>query len=236
MFNFNREKDDMFEEYYASKAESSTATEEVPKRFSPEEYQKERSEGEFDEYYSDKEPAKEKEIPMVPRRLHMATVCFYSIIMILLVIGNFFNSRHIKRVEEDLKLATEEVEFSRATIKAYEFRAERDEELIDSLQMELAVKELDSFLKNYDFSDPKPNPDPSPKLVPDPSPEPPSPNSSYSEKKSPLYDGVDIVPNDDSGPGTYVDDFIKTQPSSDGWHHSTLNPTFHIRVGFFMIG
>lgn len=221
MFNFNRKKDDMFKEYYASKAESSTATEEAPKRFSPEECQVERSEGEFDEYYSDKEPAKEKEIPMVPRRLYTATVCFYSIIIILLVIGNFFNSRHIKRVEEDLRLATEEVEFSRATIKAYEFHAERNEELIDSLQMELAVKELDSFLKNYDFSDPKPNPDPSPKLDPDPSPEPPSPeppspNSSYSEKKSPSYDGVDIVPNDDFGPDTYVDDFMKTQPSSDG--------------------
>ncbi|MBR0423931.1 hypothetical protein IJI79_00265 [Candidatus Saccharibacteria bacterium] len=250
MFNFNR-KDDMFEEYYASKAESSTATEEVPKRFSPEECQEERSEGEFDEYYSDKEPAKEKEIPMVPRRLHTATVCFYSIIMILLVIGNFFNSRHIKRVEEDLRLATEEAEFSRATIKAYELRAERDEELIDSLQRELAVKELDSFLRNYDFSesdsaisddlpdesqaepdvtaptarrlnpssDPKPNPDPDPKPDPDPSPEPPSPeppSPGPDSPKSQSYDGIDIVPNDDSGPGAYVDDFMKTQPSSDG--------------------
>jgi len=252
MFNFK--KDDMFEEYYASKAESSTATEEV-KRFSPEECREERS-GEFDEYYSDKEPAKEKEIPMVPRRLYTATVCFYSIIIILLVIGNFFNSRHIKRAEEDLRLATEEAEFSRATIKAYELRAERDEELIDSLQSELAVKELDSFLRNYDFSesdsaisddlpddsqaepdvtaptarrldpssDSKPNPDPSPEPPspgpdspdPDPSPEPPSPNPSYSEKKSPSYDGINIVPNDDSRPGAYVDDFMKTQPSSDG--------------------
>ena len=198
MFNFNRKDDDMFAEYYASKAENSTVTEEEPKGFSPEDCSEEKSEGEFGKYYPDEEPAKEDDVPMVPRRRYIAMVCIYTVLLILFSIGNYYNTRQIKRAEEDLRLATEEVEFSRATIKAYELRAERDEELIDSLQGELAVKELDSFLRNYDFSESDSD-----------SPGPDSP-------KSQSYDGIDIVPNDDSGPGAYVDDFMKTQPSSDG--------------------
>ncbi len=219
MFNFNRKDDDMFAEYYASKAENSTATEEERKGFSPEEYLSKESKGKFGDYRPDEEPTREKDAPVVSRRLYRAMVCIYTVLLILFSIGNYYNARQIKQAKKDLQATIDLATFYQEAAKNYKTRIEEDDELIAELQEELALYKMTTRLDSTDTSNTekteKPNPSPTPTPSPsldnsDPSPIPPNPDppEPYPEDLGPKDPdaGVKITPNDDQGPGPYQGD------------------------------